>query len=186
MNCGDKESLLSGCRVIWCPAFADHILLNFEVAYGFPTLPCICCHPTFFFLKLPKSLAPQVDIFHCTKIPTRLASSPVFFADKHGQSHSLSPLSTTAFIFHNTDDRLPLWTWTLVLPGGDAFMFPGKQELLALCLKYEISGLSLQSCNAYLSFLGDRGFRGQSHFFRSYQEFSFLCFSVSFNHWLKS
>ena len=152
-----------------------------------PPCPAFATIPSFFFFfKLPKSLAPQVDIFHCTKIPTALASSPVFFADKHGQSHSMSPLSTTTFIFHNTDDRLLLWTWTLVLPGGDAFMFPGKQELLALCLKYRISGLSLQSWNAYLSFLGDRGFQGQSHFFRSYQEFSFLCFSVSFNHWLKS
>lgn len=139
MNCGDNESFLSGCRVVWCPAFADHILLNLLwscLCHPHPALHLLPSH-LFFFFKLPNSLTPQVEIFHCTKIPTPLASSPVFFADKRGQSHSLSPLSTTAFVFHNTVDRIPLWTWSLVLPGGDAFVFPGKQDLLALAFEIQ-------------------------------------------------
>ena len=111
--------------------------LTLKLPVSSPPCPAFAAIPSFFFFKLPNSLTPQVEIFHCTKIPTPLASSPVFFADKRGQSHSLSPLSTTAFVFHNTVDRIPLWTWSLVLPGGDAFVFPGKQDLLALAFEIQ-------------------------------------------------
>lgn len=144
MNCGDKESLPSSCRVVLFLAFVRHILLNLlwsclSHPHPAPHLLssdvcfCCCCYCCF---SLPNfgsmGRFPWLD-----QNPKPLASLAAFFADKCHQSYSVIPLSLSVLIFHNVDDMMPLKIGALVMPGAveasrDVLTFSGKQILLAL------------------------------------------------------